>query len=91
MTRQDIIPHAGNSFIGGQWSAPSSDATITVRNSATEEIFEVMVEAQEADVDRAVEAARRAFDTGPRPRMAHEEGAAHMHRLADELDRRADR
>ncbi|WP_018000544.1 aldehyde dehydrogenase [Paracoccus sp. N5] len=91
MTRQDIIPHAGKFFIGGEWSAPSSDATITVRNSATEEIFEVVAEAQEADIDRAVEAARRAFDSGPWPRMSHEERAAHMHRLADELDRRADR
>lgn len=44
---------------------PSSDATIKVIDSGTEELFFSVAEAQAADVSRAVEAARRAFDTAP--------------------------
>ena len=49
-------------FIGGSWVAPSSPARIDVTSSSTEEHIGSVPEAQEADVDAAVGAARRAFD-----------------------------
>lgn len=49
-------------FIGGQWVAPSTTATITVTSASTEEVIGVVPEAARADVDAAVAAARRAFD-----------------------------
>jgi len=62
-------------FIGGDWVAPSSSATIDVVSPHTEEIIARVPEAKEADVDCAVMAARAAFDTGPWPRMAPGERA----------------
>jgi aldehyde dehydrogenase (NAD+) len=49
-------------FIGGEWVVPSSDARIEVISSSTEERIGSVPEAAEADVDAAVDAARRAFD-----------------------------
>ncbi|PKK15990.1 aldehyde dehydrogenase [Thermomonospora sp. CIF 1] len=43
-----------------------------------------------ADVDRAVRAARRAFDEGPWPRMGLAERGAVLHRLAGLLERNAE-
>ncbi len=43
-----------------------------------------------ADADRAVQAARTAFDEGPWPRMGYEKRQAIMHRLADLMDEHAD-
>ncbi|MBN9889276.1 aldehyde dehydrogenase [Salipiger abyssi] len=91
MSLQDVIEHPGKFYIGGAWTEPSSGDEITVLNSATEEVFEVVAEAQEADVNRAVDAARQAFDKGPWPRMSHEERAGYLRALADELDKRAER
>ena len=66
LTRSTIAPlrHADRFFIGGEWVQPSSDAMIDVIDSATEEVFFRVAEAQEADMARAVGAARQAFDEG---------------------------
>jgi hypothetical protein len=52
------ISHADRFYIGGQWVMPSSDATISVIDSNTEELYFTVPEAQAADIDRAVSAAR---------------------------------
>ena len=54
-------------FIGGTWVAPSSDQTIEVRSPATGEYVGTVPLATKADVDKAVAAARDAFDNGPWP------------------------
>lgn len=77
-------------FIGGEWVEASSPATIQVRDSGTEEVFLTVAEAQKEDIDRAVRAARKAFDTGPWPRMSHEERAQWLHKIADAWTRRGD-
>ncbi|HTU29538.1 MAG TPA: aldehyde dehydrogenase [Solirubrobacteraceae bacterium] len=69
------IPHSEQIFIGGEWIAPSSSKRIDVINPATEEPVLQVAEALEADVDRAVTAARAAFDQGPWPRLGHAERA----------------
>jgi aminomuconate-semialdehyde/2-hydroxymuconate-6-semialdehyde dehydrogenase len=43
-----------------------------------------------ADADRAVAAARRAFDEGPWPRMSFADRGAILHRLADLMEQHAD-
>ncbi|MGH3740249.1 MAG: aldehyde dehydrogenase family protein, partial [Micromonosporaceae bacterium] len=43
-----------------------------------------------ADADRAVVAARRAYDSGPWPRMGHAERGRTLHRLADLVESHAD-
>ena len=55
-------------FIGGAWVKPSSPDQIDVINSSTEEVFFRVAEAKAEDMDRAIVAAREAFDRGPWPR-----------------------
>ncbi len=69
-------------FIGGQWVKPASSESITVINPFTENSIGVVPEGSKADIDRAVDAARTAFDTGPWPRMELSERIAHFERLS---------
>src|SRR5262245_35656264 len=84
------IHHPDRFFIGGAWVEPSSRAHIDVRDSATEEVFLSVAEAQVADVDRAVAAARTAFDNGPWPRLTHQERAVWLNKIADAWKKRTD-
>ena len=73
-------------FIDGEWVDVLGDEMIAVFDPATGlEIARVQA-AGRADVDRAVKAARAAFDCGPWPRMPAAERARHMLRLADAID-----
>jgi aldehyde dehydrogenase (NAD+) len=63
-------------FIGGEWVAPAGTNTIDVISPHTEELVGRVPEGTEADVDRAVEVARNAFDEGEWPRMTPEERIA---------------
>ena len=77
-------------YIGGQWVAPSSDSTISVIDSDTEQVYFTVAEAQAADISRAVEAARNAFDNGPWPRLTHEQRAEYLRAIGAELSKRSD-
>lgn len=70
-------------YIGGQWVAPAGSATIEVISPHTEEVVGRVPEGTTADMDRAVEAARDAFDNGPWPRMDPADRAAAVGKLAD--------
>jgi aldehyde dehydrogenase (NAD+) len=85
-----ILQRPERFFIGGEWVSPSTDATFDVISPATEELFVRVAEAQEADVNRAVSAARIAFDHGPWPRLSHSERAGYLRAIASELARHAD-
>jgi aldehyde dehydrogenase (NAD+) len=87
---QQQIRHPDRFFIGGEWVRPSSNARIDVRDSATEDVFLSVAEAQVEDVDRAVDAARKAFDRGPWPRMTHKERAVWLNKIADAWMNRTD-
>ncbi len=76
-------------FIGGEWVRPSSASLIDVINPATEEVYLRVAEAQAADVNRAIEAARLAFDRGPWPRMRHAERAGYLRAIGAAVSRRA--
>jgi aldehyde dehydrogenase (NAD+) len=84
------IAHADRFYIGGQWVTPSSDATISVIDSDTEQLYFTVAEAQAADISRAVEAARDAFDNGPWPRLTHEQRAEYLRALGAELKNRSE-
>jgi acyl-CoA reductase-like NAD-dependent aldehyde dehydrogenase len=87
VTDETAVPllHADKFFIDGGWVVPSSGATIDVIDSSTEEIYFSVPEAQAADIDRAVSAARTAFDEGPWPRMTHGERAEFLRGIASGL------
>jgi aldehyde dehydrogenase (NAD+) len=78
-------------FIGGEWVRPSSAARIEVTSASTEENIGSVPEAQEADVDAAVAAARRAFDDpGGWSQWEPAARAAAMERLASQLEARSE-
>ena len=62
-------------FIGGDWVDPASSDQLAVISPHTEEVIAKVPEATTADVDRAVAAAREAFDNGPWPQMSPAERA----------------
>ena len=51
-------------LIDGEWVSAASGKVFDVMNPATDEVMATVPEAGAADVDRAVKAARRAFDEG---------------------------
>jgi aldehyde dehydrogenase (NAD+) len=63
-------------FIGGKWTTPSTSAVIEVRCPATGQYVGRVPQAAAADVDAAVAAARKAFDSGPWPSTPPKERAA---------------
>ena len=83
------LAHAEEFFIGGAWTPPSSEDRIQVIAPAREELYVSVAAAREADVDRAIGAARIALDEGPWPRLSHSERADYLKRIALALSRRA--
>jgi len=81
---------SGQLFIDGRWADGLGAEQITVVNPATEESIGTVPQATPADVERAVGAARLAFDSGPWPRMSPAERAAILSAMADELRCRHD-
>jgi len=76
-------------FIDGEWAPSRSGATIEVLGAATEQPIGRAPDASPADVDRAVAAARRAFDTGPFPGWSPEQRGDAIARLSKALQARA--
>ncbi|SEE93337.1 Acyl-CoA reductase [Burkholderia sp. WP9] len=72
-------------YIDGQWLQPGSNASVSLVAPSTGQVFASVPLADEGDVDKAVNAARRAFDTGPWPRMSGAERAACLRRMSAAL------
>jgi aldehyde dehydrogenase (NAD+) len=75
-------------FIGGSWAPPSEARCLGVVSPSTEEVVGEVAAATAADMDRAVAAARSAFDEGPWPRMTPCERAEVLERAATILRKR---
>ena len=84
------IEHADKFFVDGEWIKPSTTATLELISPNSEECFMRVAEGREADIDRAVSAARRAFDHGPWPHLSHDERAVKIRALASKLRGRLD-
>src|SRR5271165_2979216 len=65
----DFIAQKHRMFIDGRFVFAASGKTFPVYNPATGEVMAYVPEAEAEDVDRAVRAARAAFDNGPWTRM----------------------
>src|SRR5829696_2440495 len=72
-------------LVGGEWVEARSGKTFESTNPYTGRVWATAPEADEEDVDAAVQAARRAFDEGPWGKMTGTERARLMRRLADLL------
>ena len=72
-------------FIGGDLVAPEGTDTISVISPMTEEVVGRVPDGTEADIDKAVAAARIAFDRGPLPRMSPAERGAIVAKVGAQL------
>jgi betaine-aldehyde dehydrogenase len=69
-------------YIDGAWVENASGKAFPVYEPSTEAVMAHVLEADAADVDLAVNAARRAFDSGPWPKKTYQDRAAILFRLA---------
>lgn len=83
------LPFFGH-VIGGQEVESVDGKRFTTVNPWTKEVWGEVAEASAADAERAIAAARTAFDEGPWPRMGRAERAKHIHNLADLMEARTE-
>jgi phenylacetaldehyde dehydrogenase len=73
-------------LIGGKWVESVSGKTFETHNPATGEVLAHVAEGDKADIDLAVKAARKAFETGPWPEMSPSERGRLLWKLAELID-----
>jgi aldehyde dehydrogenase (NAD+) len=88
MEQARVLAASRRMLVDGAWVEASNGATYAVPNPATEETIGTAPDATVADMQRAIAAARRAFDDGPWPRSTRAERARVLHRIADAMERR---
>lgn len=74
-------------FIGGRWLDSVSGKTFATMNPATGETICQVAEGDRADVDLAVQAARKAFEQGPWQKMNASERGRLLNKLADLIEK----
>jgi phenylacetaldehyde dehydrogenase len=82
----DFLSHQRKLLIDGEWVAAASGKSFSVYNPATGTVMAQVAEADKEDVDRAVRAARRAFDEGPWRKMTGSQRGRLMWKLADLIE-----
>ena len=82
------IRHPDKLFIGGEWIAPTSGSQLEIVNPNSEEVVARTAAAGPEDMDRAVAAARAAFDHGPWPTTPPAERGAELMAMVDHLEQR---
>src|SRR5690348_3428978 len=71
--------------INGEWAESKGGKYFPVFDPSTEEVIAEVPEANESDVNRAVAAARAAFDSGPWPQTTAQERGRILLRLAERI------
>ncbi len=101
MNARDIDPRLGDAakaflaskhlaLIGGQWVGAKSGKVFDTFDPGTGKVIAQVAECDAADVDAAVAAARKAFESGPWPKMSGSERTKLMWKLADLMEQHAD-
>jgi aldehyde dehydrogenase (NAD+) len=85
-TAPQVQVKPGRLFIGGKWEDAASGKTYATMNPATGEVITQIADAAEADADRAVRAARVAFDSGPWAEMSAADRGKILWKLGDLID-----
>jgi len=80
---EDFIGVPRQLFIGGRWAEAASGKTFETPDPATGEVLARVAEGDAEDIDRAVRAARRAFEDGPWGRMTPSERGRIIWRIGD--------
>ena len=76
-------------LIGGKWVPAKSGKTFETINPATEEVLANVAQADQADVDEAVKAARRAFEESKWAAMRPADRARYLFKIAELIDANA--
>jgi|YelNatPaOPRAMG01_1025707.scaffolds.fasta_scaffold03217_2 aldehyde dehydrogenase (NAD+) len=74
-------------FIGGEWTDAASGATLETRDPGSGKPLATVAAGDQADIDRAVAAADRAFRQSGWATLPANDRAVMLHRLADLVDR----
>jgi phenylacetaldehyde dehydrogenase len=83
----DFIEKPRKMLIDGKWIESASGKTFETYNPATGEVLARVAEGDRADIEKAVLAARRAFESGPWPRKSASERGRLLWKLADLLEK----
>lgn len=83
---QQFVDETRQMLIDGKWVDAASGKTFEVYNPATGEVMAHVAEGDAEDINRAVKAARRAFDEGPWRKMSPSQRGRCISRLADLIE-----
>jgi len=83
---QQFVSDPRKMLINGQWVSAHSGKTFPVYNPASGEVIANVAEGDKADINLAVQAARKAFDQGPWRKMMPSDRGKLIWRLADLLE-----
>ncbi len=72
-------------YMNGQWISSSTGETFPVFDPSTEEVIAQVAAASASDVDKAVKAARAAFDSGPWPATTAQDRGRILFKLAEKI------
>ena len=87
---QQFLDRVGSLWINGQWKSARLGETFDVYNPATGEVIARCAAGGPADIDAAVHAARRAFESGPWSKMTPSERGRLLWKLGDLLEEHTD-
>jgi len=76
-------------YINGKWESSASGKTFPVYDPSTEEVIAQVAASEAADVDRAVKAARAAFDSGPWAQTTAQDRGRILFKLAEKIRQNA--
>lgn len=77
-------------LIGGQWVEAASGETFETINPSTGEVLARVAAGASEDINRAVAAARKAFESGPWPKMTASQRGRLLLKLADLIEQNAE-
>jgi betaine-aldehyde dehydrogenase len=72
-------------YVNGQWVPSASGKTFPVYDPSTEEVIAQVAASESADVERAVKAARAAFDSGPWAKTTAQDRGRILFKLAEKV------
>src|SRR6202051_3767937 len=75
-------------LINGKWVEAASGKTFPTYNPATGDVLSLVAEGDREDINRAVQAARAAFDSGPWSKITPSERGRMIWKLADLIEKR---
>ncbi len=77
-------------FIDNEFVPSAAGKTFDTLNPTNNKPITNVASGESSDIDKAVKSARKAFDSGPWPRMAAEERAGYLRRIGQLIEKHAD-